>query len=358
MGDLMDVKDIANMLNSKVDELVTYLLPAAVRDGHEWRIGSVAGEPGRSMAIHRSGSMRGVWKDFSSVEHSGDALDLVSWVRFGGNKKDAICWSKSWMGIDDMDPGRLKAIQAKVKKQAEDAERKALDDARRREKYAKAIWLGAKKDLAGTPVDLYLLGRGIGIADLAKPPGAIRFAPSLKYPDGQYYTAMVAAIVNGEGKQIAVHRTFLHSSQPFLWTKAPVPDAKKVLGSYRGGFIPLSRGSSNKSLRDAPDGETVVICEGIEDGLSIALVCPERRVLAGISVGNFQNIRLPQAVKKVILARDNDAAGSQADKALQNAVDVLAMQGRQVFIAASPEGKDFNDLLRVERGLTKKEERA
>src|SRR5690606_22637502 len=103
---LMDVGDIARMLASRVDSLVLQLFPLAVKDGAEWRIGSLAGERGRSMAIHSGGGKAGVWSDFSAGM-GGDALELVAHALFAGDKKQAVAWAKSWLGLDNMDPARL-----------------------------------------------------------------------------------------------------------------------------------------------------------------------------------------------------------------------------------------------------------
>lgn len=67
-------------------------------EGAEWRVGSLAGEPGRSCAIHLGGTKSGVWSDFASGE-GGDALDLMAAVRFGGDKRAALVWSRRWLGI-------------------------------------------------------------------------------------------------------------------------------------------------------------------------------------------------------------------------------------------------------------------
>lgn len=346
----MDISDIARMLADRIDSLVVDILPAAVKEGPEWRVGSCAGEAGRSMAIHCHGTKSGTWCDFSNQEYKGDALDLVAFVLFSGDKAKAVAWAKSWLGVDNLDPARLRQERMKVQRRKAQADRENAEKAEKKRKASHAIWLNASKALCGTPADLYLLGRGIGLHDLPRVPGSLRFADSLKYWDHKarqesFWPGMVAAITNHEGRFIACHRTFLKDHGGGLVMKAPVADAKLTLGSYRGGTIALSRGASGKKLREAPEGDTIILCEGIEDGLTIALCQPDKRVHAAISVGNFQNVRLPQAVKHVVLAVDNDPADSSAAKAVQAAVDVLSGQGRDVSIARPPEGyKDFNEM--------------
>lgn len=356
---LVEISDIAKMLAGDIDALVRQLLPAARQEGPEWRIGSCAGEPGRSMAIHRAGSKRGVWADFSDNGKGGDALELVAQVLFNGDKKLALQWARRWLGIDKMDPGALKQTRAKIKEKAKNDERKAIEDAAKRSRIAKAIWLNASEVLSDTVVARYLAGRGIALDDLSRPPRALRYAHNLEYPASMNggvkssWPAMVAAIINGQGFHVATHRTFLSIAGGRV-VKAPVQDAKLVLGSYRGGFISLSRGVSGKSLKDAPDGDKMILCEGIEDGLSLSLACPDYRVIAGISISNYQSIDLPAAIKEIVIAGDNDpetitvngvTKPHPARIALQKAVDRFIDQGRDVFVARSPIGKDFNDAL-------------
>jgi twinkle protein len=47
--------DIARLLASQVDGVVRLLLPKGKRQGHEWRVGSLSGEPGESLGVHLTG---------------------------------------------------------------------------------------------------------------------------------------------------------------------------------------------------------------------------------------------------------------------------------------------------------------
>src|SRR5262249_51158176 len=108
------------MLATRVDSLVPDLLPHAVIDGDEWRVGSVAGERGRSMAINR-GARPGIWKDFGAGDNMrGDALDLIAQVLFRGDKGKAVAWARSWLGLDNLDPARIEQHRrtAEVRKQS------------------------------------------------------------------------------------------------------------------------------------------------------------------------------------------------------------------------------------------------
>lgn len=354
---MIDVSTIADMLASRIEPLCCHLLPNGTRDGVEWRVGSLAGERGKSMAVRIKGSKPGVWSDFSSGE-AGDALDLVAGVLFRGDKAEAIKWAKSWLGIDDMDPARLEQRRREV--EAESA-RKAADakaEEEKKRKSARALWFSAQPDIRVTPVYQYLLGRGIDINVLPRLPGALRYnartyCHEAKEAGAQEFMlpAMVAAIINSQGEQISTHRTYIEKQPDGGWKKAKLKDAKKTLAQYAGGFISLNRGASGKPIKDAPDDDHLIIAEGIEDGLSLALGCPEKRVIAGVSVSNMQNLHLPETISRITLAVDNDGEGAQSAAAVDAAISRFMNEGREVFIARSPVGKDFNDLLQAQRDL-------
>lgn len=84
-----DASEISRMLAGQIRTLAPELLPNGRRDGHEWRVGSLAGERGQSLGIHLTGSRAGVWCDFASGER-GDALGLVAAVLFAGDIAAAL----------------------------------------------------------------------------------------------------------------------------------------------------------------------------------------------------------------------------------------------------------------------------
>lgn len=339
-----DAAELARRLAARAPALAAELLPHGVRDGQEWRAGSLAGERGRSLAVHLSGDRAGVWSDFASGE-SGDALDLVAARLYRGDKRLAMDWARQWLGLSGTHAAspRLPDAPAPV---ADDAD--ALAEAERKRGSARRMWLAGTPLLPGTPAALYLAGRGIDLADLPRVPGALRSHAGLfNREGGEVYPAMVAAIVGPDGRHAATHRTWLHCAAG-RWVKAPLRDPKMTLGRLKGGCIPLARRASGMPLARAPEGETVAIAEGIETALSVAVACPELRVLCAVSIGNMATITLPAAVRDVILCADNDGDNPSAARALQRAIESFAAQGRTVRIARSPHGKDFNDALRAE----------
>ena len=63
-------------LESRLDSLVLRLLPNAQKVNGIYRIGSLAGEPGASLAIWAAGAKAGQWYDFAAGE--GGDLGLVA----------------------------------------------------------------------------------------------------------------------------------------------------------------------------------------------------------------------------------------------------------------------------------------
>ncbi len=330
---LVDIGAIAGMLADRITVLAPEIFPHGRREGHEFRVGSLAGEAGRSLAIHLAGDRAGVWKDFASGD-AGDALDLVAKAYYAGNKSEALRWARAWLGLggDAAQPTRPKPPPIKEASQEEYGE------------GALRLWLGCQEKLAGTLAERYLASRGIRLHELGRQPRALRYHPALwNRESGRKWPAIVAAVCNELGQHAAVHRTWLREDGS---GKAPLLDAKMTLGRYAGGCIRLWRGASGKSWSDAPEGETVVVTEGIEDGLSIAIACPDLRVLVGVSLANMGGMKLPPHSERVLLCCDNDS-DPQALRGRDRAITNFMQQGKRVALVRSPIGKDMNDLLRA-----------
>lgn len=327
------------MLRPHIETLCADMLSAGSRKGHYWTVGSTSNDTGGSMFVHLTGLKAGNWRDAGTGEF-GDALDLFAQCLFGGDKKRAYHHALGWLGID----GKPETVPRPAPKPRA---REAGNDDEKRRAYAQSLWLNAHPAIAHTPVDSYLIGRGIRLADLGRQPRALRYHPALYHrPSRCKFPAMLAAISGPDGSHLATHRTWLERAGGG-WIKARVEDPKMTIGTYPGGSIRLSRGASKKPLKDAPADDVVVIGEGIETCLSIALACPDMRVISAVSLGNFGSVWLPEQLRLVVLAADNDTKPA-AQVAFQRVVECHLALGRQVRIARSPVGKDFNDALQGE----------
>lgn len=348
-GSPIDIRDVARGLAQHIEALAGEIFPAGRNDRHagQWCIGSLAGEPGQSLRIELRGEKQGLWCEHADGT-GGDALDLVAQVLCRGDRAEARRWGIQWLGLSE-DERQARRPPAPPPKPPES------DDEKRQRAHGR--WLSASPHLRGTPAADYLLGRGIDLARLGRQPGALRYHAEL-WTEGRHWPAMVALIQDGAGRPIGCHRTFLARDQAGRWGKAPIGGgAKKVLGLHTGGMIPLWRGASGVPIRQAPEGDRVIICEGIEDGLTLALAAPDYRVLACVTIGNMQHLVLPPAIREVLIAGDNDPEmirlldGRErphpARLALAAAIRRWQHEGRRVLIAFAGGGaKDFNDRLR------------
>jgi hypothetical protein len=201
----------------------------------------------------------------------------------------------------------------------------ANDDRAARKEYARAIWR-ASRSAANTVAERYLRGRGITIA----PPPSIRFLPLRMHAEyGWPFPALAAGVQAPDGTFAAVSVTWLCADAS---GKAPVDPPRKIYGPYGGGCIRL-----------APAAEQLVLCEGIESGLSILQACT-LPVWAGLSASNLSHVELPAIVREVIIAADADEPGEAAAQAAarrflreEREIVRIARTGRQ--------GTDFNDLI-------------
>jgi putative DNA primase/helicase len=156
-----------------------------------------------------------------------------------------------------------------------------------RRAYARQIWL-ASRSASGTVVAVYLRSRAITVPT----PPAIRFRPLLKHRDyGWPFPAMVAGLQGPDDKFAAVSVTWLAADGS---DKAPVDPPRKIYGPYRGAVVRLGG-----------VGERLVVCEGLETGLSITQARPEP-VWCALSATNLPHVNLPKDVHEVVIAADAD----------------------------------------------------
>ena len=190
---------------------------------------------------------------------------------------------------------------------------------------AQAVWKNATP-VAGTVGDPYLRFRGF-----APPyPSAIRFQ-HLPYDDMGRLPCLVAAVCDVAGTVTGVQRTWLAADGI---GKANVPQPKRSLGIIKGSAIRLG---------DLRDCSTTIVCEGLEDGLSlVAMLQMPCMVATGTSF--MPSMQFPAAVRSVIIGSDNDVPGQLAAR---NAAFAFAERGISVRIVRPLDGfKDFNDELR------------
>jgi twinkle protein len=97
---MSDILALKRALQDRAPEVAEYLLPRGVREGREWCVGSVRGEPGKSLKVCVQGAKVGTWADFAEGgESGGDLIDLWCAVK-GPQLPEALDAIRGWLGIE------------------------------------------------------------------------------------------------------------------------------------------------------------------------------------------------------------------------------------------------------------------
>ncbi|WP_336800817.1 DUF7146 domain-containing protein [Kaistia sp. MMO-174] len=281
---------------------------------------------------------------------------------------------------------------------AAERERGEIDYREQERARMRRFWKEAGPVDEGSPVALYLAGRGLPLPNvrtlrcLADHP----YYVSRREGDREVWheiwrgPAMMAAIVDSAGVFRGGHVTWI---DPETFGKAEIVDpesgeilkAKKVRGSLSGNHIMLST---------TPAARRLVIGEGIETVLSVRLALAERKPAdwmaetlfwSSISLGNLggradgtvvhpTEIRIdargakrrvkvpgpvpledpekpalmpPDGIDEIILLGDGDSDRFATELVLQRAAARWAWPGRIILAAWAPAQADFNDILRA-----------
>lgn len=205
-----------------------------------------------------------------------------------------------------------------------EAEAKRAEYERAQLAKARDLW-GRSKPISSTKGEAYLRGRGI----TCPMPPSLRWVPNLHHgPSGRWLSAMVAHVSTG-----AVHRTIFEKGGARI-----SGNAKMMLGPCAGGAVALAEGAG-----------PLVVCEGIETGLSLAsgLLRGPATVWAALSAPGMKALRLPERPARLIVATDGDDAGEEAGRVLASAAHA---RGWQVDLLPAPRGLDWNDVLQGKGG--------
>lgn len=359
-GQLAEIKAL---LQGRVFDLARELAPDGDRAGAYW----MARNPTRnddsagSFWIRIAGSGLGVWADEATGDgaarapngqHKGDIIGLVQYTARLGSVGEALAWSRKFLQLGQMPDAdrrrRAAAVQHQVKVADENDEARLAKDRKRAfGLYVQAIG----RPFLGSCADLYLQGRAIDIRQLGRKPGVLGWLPPYKRRDGTMTVpSLLAGFQNDAGETVAIHRSFIHCVDgEWLNVKLNGKSVRKIWPAYCGTAIRLWRGSSKLSVDDAIKHglrERLAFVEGVEDGLALALACPDLRIWCAGSVGNLSAITLPECCDEVIICADNDWAKPQAMAQLDKGVAWFASQGAKVSVARSHVGKDVNDALR------------
>jgi hypothetical protein len=95
----LDFARINGMARDRLDEVCRWLFPAGKREGNEFLIGSLHGEPGRSLKVHLAGDRAGLWRDFATGHGGRDPVSLVA-AAHGTSQRTAALALARLLAID------------------------------------------------------------------------------------------------------------------------------------------------------------------------------------------------------------------------------------------------------------------
>jgi hypothetical protein len=369
---ISDTALVVDAINAMADSLAPELLPNGRRNGTKWMFSGIA-DTGQSESawVNLSGPRTGHWCDMgnaASGEERGDMIDLLR-LKLGLSQRDAFEEARRRLGMPSsgapvpMSQAEKQRRAEEARQRAEARERDEQAERERKAKRAKFLWVGAQP-IAGTPASRYLKGRGLRPGPTGVFPNSYRFAPEAFHPEvKEKLPALVMCIVTAEGQHIGTHRVFLAQDDAGRWGKlrrtfaarnkagewinAPAT-AKMIMGNFWGGFIPVNKGKSGKSMRDMPEGEPIYVCEGPEDAVAIRMIKPDARIICSVSLPNIGAILLPRQARELVIVADRDEKPTARD-ALEVAIAKQQARGIDVGIVMPPREaggrpvKDIND---------------
>jgi hypothetical protein len=161
------------------------------------------------------------------------------------------------------------------------------------------------------------------------PSNVLHFVPDCWHRTRIKAPAMIALVEHEVKGPVAVHRTWLRADGS---GKADLDPNKMTLGPSDGAAIRLAP--------VGPNGE-LGVAEGIEDALSY-MQLKGIPTWSALTAGGIERLILPPEARVIYIALDNDPVGL---KAAQNAARRWLGEGRRVFFAKPPIGKDWNETL-------------
>jgi hypothetical protein len=308
--------DLARRLARDAETVCRHYLSKGRRSGRYWIVGDVQNTPGRSLYVRLSGpdygpGAAGKWTDAATGER-GDLLDLIALNRDLQRLGEAMTEARRFLVLPHALAGR----------RAPPAPAGSPEAARR--------LFRAGRPLPGTPAEAYLRARGI-IGQLDWP--SLRYHPSVYYREGEdapleQWPALLAAVTAQDGTISGILRTWLDRQRP---AKAPLADPRRALGHLLGNAVRFGEASA-----------ILAAGEGVETMLALKSALPRLPIAAGLSANHLAALELPAALRRLYVARDNDAAGRHAAERLRERAATIEV--RELV----PVHADFNlDLCRL-----------
>ena len=309
--------ELARRLAHNAEAVCRHYLSKGRRSGRYWIIGDVQNTPGRSLYVRLQGpdygpGAAGKWTDAATGEH-GDLLDLIAHNRSLRQFGDVLDEARSFLALPRAPASSLTTKRAEA----------GTPEAARR-------LFHAGHPIPGTPAEAFLRARGItGHIDWP----SLRFHPSVYYRTDEdapleLWPALLAAVTDLDGTITGILRTWLDQNRP---AKAPLADPRRAMGHLLGNAVRFGRAV-----------DILAAGEGVETMLALKSALPRLPMAAGLSANHLAALELPPALRRLYVARDNDAAGRHAAERLRERASGIDV--RELI----PVHADFNlDLCRL-----------
>lgn len=314
-----DAAELAYRLARDAEAVCRRYLSNGRREGRYWLVGDARNTPGRSMFVRLRESPKGPagkWTDAATGEH-GDLLDVIRESCGLLDFHDIADEARRFLSLPRSDPvPPPKAARVAVQTGSPEAARRLF---------------AMSQPIARTLVQTYLRNRGI---TALHEDGALRFHPRCYYrPDEdaptETWPAMIARVTDLDGRMTGAHRTWL---DPSGRGKAPIDTPRRAMGDLLGNAV-----------RFGVANDVFAAGEGIETMLSLRCALPTLPMAAALSANHLAAILLPLTLRRLYIARDDDAAGDAAVTALTERAEAAGIE----TIAWSPRLGDFNEDLRT-----------
>lgn len=320
-----DASDLAQRLGHRAEAVCRQFLSNGHREGRYWLVGDVQNTPGRSMFVRLTGpesgkGAAGKWTDAATGDH-GDLLDVIRESLGLVDFKDVAHEARTFLSLPHPEP------EPSRRQRPATAPSGSPEAARRL--YAMS------QPITGTIVEAYLRRRGITALHGA---GSLRFHPRCYYRPDDYspteiWPAMIARVTDLDGRITGAHRTWLNPAGFDLVRlgKAPIDTPRRAMGDLLGNAV-----------RFGVATDVLAAGEGIETMLSLRCVLPTLPMAAALSANHLAALLLPPTLRRLYIARDNDAAGDGAAIALTERARSAGVEA----ITWTPRRGDFNEDLR------------
>ncbi|WP_426265273.1 DUF7146 domain-containing protein [Sphingomonas sp. PWP1-2] len=314
--------DIAQRLAEQAEAVCRHYLSSGRREGRYWLVGDADNTPGRSLFLRlrslEPAKPADKWTDAATGEH-GDLLDIIARRERLTTLRDTLDEARRFLALPRTEPTDNGHRHMPAPTGSPEAARRLF---------------AMSKPIVGTLAETYLRERGISNTRTCT---ALRFHPRSWYrcdsddPADHVrdsWPALIAAVTDNTGAITGADRTWLDATGT---TKAPISTPRRAMGFLLGNGVRFGRAT-----------DILAAGEGIETMLSLRCVMPAMPMMAALSANHLAALVLPNSLRRLYIARDNDPAGRHATETLAERAYDAGIEALPLIPALG----DFNDDLR------------